>query len=244
MKVNYLTNSIATIVVLFAVVVMGVVGLVAIILHEPPETMTGPRMSTTRSHNREHSVNVRSLPPKSAGTEATSPAYTPNASRASSNSDASRPVRRFNEQQFRDDLIRRQQPQAQEPEGQQSAEETDKHSILLSEATRMIKDGEDLNTPSKYGYLLLHWATSEGDLDVAKLLIENGADVNAHNVDGFTPLMLATQEGETDIAKFLIENGADVNVKDENGETALNMAKERNLPAIVQLLREHGAKDE
>ena len=61
----------------------------------------------------------------------------------------------------------------------------------------------------------LHFAASNGHVDVAKVLIQNGADVNAvHNEVKRTALHHAAEYGHVDVAKVLIQNGADVNAVD------------------------------
>ena len=62
--------------------------------------------------------------------------------------------------------------------------------------------------------------SSNGHVDVVKVLIQNGADVNAVDKDKWTALAQRMQEaGHVDVVKVLIQNGADVNAVDEtNGQ--------------------------
>ena len=69
--------------------------------------------------------------------------------------------------------------------------------------------------------------SSNGHVDVAKVLIQNGADVNAVDWNKWTALHFAAWEGHVDVAKVLIQNGADVNAVDENKFTALHRVAQR-----------------
>ena len=43
----------------------------------------------------------------------------------------------------------------------------------------LLVDGLDVNTQSKDGQTLLHWAAQRGHLDATELLLKNGADPDA-----------------------------------------------------------------
>jgi ankyrin repeat protein len=88
----------------------------------------------------------------------------------------------------------------------------------------------------------LHIASSNGDIEIVKLLIENGADVNKQNKDGTTALYIASQRGDIEIVKLLIQNGADVNKQNKDGKTALYIASKWGYPTIVKLLSDKEAK--
>ena len=86
----------------------------------------------------------------------------------------------------------------------------------------------------------LRLASREGHLEIVKLLIENGANINAKDNDGETALMRASYNGHLEVVKYLIENGADVNIKDNYyGITALDFARDEE---IKEVLRKAGAK--
>ena len=86
----------------------------------------------------------------------------------------------------------------------------------------------------------LRLASREGHLEIVKLLIENGANINAKDNDGETALMGASYNGHLEVVKYLIENGADVNIKDNYyGITALDFARDEE---IKEVLRKAGAK--
>lgn len=79
----------------------------------------------------------------------------------------------------------------------------------------------------------LHWASSFGQNDVAKVLLDLGASVDAANDDGVTPLHEAVKSSNTTIAMLLLENGAnaDAVVGDgrDSGKTALDLVKDEAL---------------
>ena len=91
-------------------------------------------------------------------------------------------------------------------------------------------------------------ASSEGHLEMVKLLVENGADVKAKDKDkdGWTALMWASCKGDLEIVKFLVESGADVNAKCSvykytDGYTALMYASIRGYYEIVEILLDNKA---
>ena len=67
-------------------------------------------------------------------------------------------------------------------------------------------------------------ASTQGFVDVAKLLLHHRADANKPRGDGMTPLLWAAQKGFVDVAKVLLENGADVNRTNAKRQTPLNLA--------------------
>ena len=58
----------------------------------------------------------------------------------------------------------------------------------------------------QFQYVPLHFASSNGHLDIAKFLIEEkGCDPMCRTKKGHAPLHLACQEGHFDLVKYLIE---------------------------------------
>jgi len=93
-------------------------------------------------------------------------------------------------------------------------------------ALMLLKAGADINkgslrSPDIYGgFIPLHTAAFNGNLELTKLLVENGANVNAQ-VDGcrITPLWEAVRKNNLDIIRYLLSVGADrsLTVKWDNG---------------------------
>ncbi|KAN0137681.1 Ankyrin repeat-containing domain protein [Lactarius tabidus] len=90
----------------------------------------------------------------------------------------------------------------------------------------------------------LHFAASEGHLEVARMLLERGADVNSKNDEGLTPLQRASQiqqEGKSDIMRLLLDYGANANVYDKRRNTPLHFAASEGHLEVVRMLLELGA---
>ena len=119
----------------------------------------------------------------------------------------------------------------------------------IEEAKKMIKEANNLNIASELvnkddndGNTPLLWASTDGHLQMAKLLITNGAEVDKVRNDGRTALMSASYYGHLEIVTLLIEHQADVHLKNNGGGTALDWARDGGLPAIEKALRKAGAK--
>jgi ankyrin repeat protein len=69
----------------------------------------------------------------------------------------------------------------------------------------------------------LHWASSKGHLDVARMLVERGADVSARAKDGWTPLHCASYHRHVDVTRMLVEHGADASAQTRDGRTPLQL---------------------
>jgi hypothetical protein len=71
---------------------------------------------------------------------------------------------------------------------------------------------DDINEMDGLGRTCLHYASWEGDCDIARILIESGANVNAREGsygDGKTPLHRAAESGHADMVELLLIHGAD-----------------------------------
>jgi ankyrin repeat protein len=81
----------------------------------------------------------------------------------------------------------------------------------------------------------LHWAASNGYLEVCKLLLENGADVHAWNDHSFRR---AAENGHSEVCRLLLEHGADIHAEDDG---ALRWAALNGHFEICKFLLENGA---
>ncbi|KAJ7595574.1 ankyrin repeat-containing domain protein [Mycena floridula] len=89
---------------------------------------------------------------------------------------------------------------------------------------------------------ILHEACYYGHLEVVKVLVENGEDVNM--LDGWRPALLAAIDGnKKEVAEFLIQSGADVNATGGNPSTPLQLAIQTGHKDIEDILRSHGARE-
>ena len=103
--------------------------------------------------------------------------------------------------------------------------------LTLSE--KLVKKGADVN---KTGWTPLHYAASNGHVEVIKLLLENHAYIDAESPNGSTPLMMASMYGNQQSVKLLLDEGADPLLKNEIGLTALQFAQRAERRDSAELL--------
>lgn len=127
---------------------------------------------------------------------------------------------------------------AADPMPDAAANGAGRRAALTPEAQSKI----DVHARGEQGDTLLHWATFEGNEDMARRLIAAGANPNARVEEGGTPLHLAAYRGHTSIAELLIANGAVVNVKTDAGITPLDWAQRNGHEEMIGLLLANGAK--
>lgn len=78
----------------------------------------------------------------------------------------------------------------------------------------ILSKGVDLNDEKEFGYVPLHIAVQENNMELVKLFLEKGADINA--VDGWKQNCLF-KTYNIEMVKYLIEHGANVNQIDIHG---------------------------
>ncbi len=101
----------------------------------------------------------------------------------------------------------------------------------------------DVNTAQGDGATALHWAASNEDLEMVKLLLASGANVNAATRDNaITPLFMACTSGNAAVVEALLTAGASANSAKTNGTTALMIAAASGSPAAVKALLDHSAE--
>jgi ankyrin repeat protein len=98
--------------------------------------------------------------------------------------------------------------------------------------------------PDDFGSMPLSWASSNGHVEVVRLLLESGADIESPNRVGWTPLNAASYKGHFEVVSLLIENGADITIPSNDSWTPLNLASFNGHTGIVKLLLEQGANFE
>ena len=86
---------------------------------------------------------------------------------------------------------------------------------------KLIQKGADVNKP---GWAPLHYAATNGHLEVMKLLLDEHAYIDAASPNNTTPLMMAARYGTPSAVKLLLEAGADPLLKNDLGLTAIDFA--------------------
>lgn len=113
-------------------------------------------------------------------------------------------------------------------------------------AELLLEANVDVNAKDRAGWTaLIHFASSNGDLELGNALIKAKADINARDKNGATALIVAAVRGNMDFVKALVEAGADLNSKARmTGEpfTALDAAEREGHIEIVEFLKKCGAK--
>jgi len=97
---------------------------------------------------------------------------------------------------------------------------------LLEKHAAAGSDGQEgwIDVASDEGITPLIASSSEGHLDIVKLLIDAGANVNAKDKDDTNSLMAAAARGHNEAVELILKAGANVNELNVDGHTALMFA--------------------
>ena len=91
----------------------------------------------------------------------------------------------------------------------------------LDGVRQLLKGGADVNAAQADGMTALHWAATDDDVDMARVLIYAGADlVSPPRLGGTTPLAIAAKDGAADMVKALLAHHADAGAGNLLGTTA------------------------
>ena len=105
-------------------------------------------------------------------------------------------------------------------------------------ATKLLRDGGDVNATQGDGMTALHWAAERGDARLMSALLVAKPKVSAvTRIGAYTPLHIAAKSGNADVIAALIKAGSDVKATTTGGTTALHLAaKAGNAKAIEALI--------
>ena len=93
----------------------------------------------------------------------------------------------------------------------------------------LLDRGVNPNAKDTSGSSLIHYAVTNNQVDIARLLIDRGADIHAHyGMDGHTVLHLAVLHQDRQMTKLLIDRQAEPNARDNFKLTPLHIAMLRN----------------
>ncbi|XP_071162721.1 uncharacterized protein [Mytilus edulis] len=90
------------------------------------------------------------------------------------------------------------------------------------------------------GKQCLHFAASEGYVEIVSKLLEHEAEVNSKDKNGDTPLHLATKGQHEKVIALLMAFGAKLDEKNKNKHSALYIAVQNKYPRIVDMLLKFG----
>ncbi|MCF8165053.1 MAG: ankyrin repeat domain-containing protein [Rhodoferax sp.] len=78
---------------------------------------------------------------------------------------------------------------------------------------------------NKLGWAPIHYAATNGHLEITQFLMANGAQINALSPSETTPLMMSIGSGNVQLIKYLLDNGADLRMRNHEGYTAIDVAQ-------------------
>lgn len=115
-------------------------------------------------------------------------------------------------------------------------------------ALLLISSGCDLQHADKANYTAMHYAASNGNMEVLKAMIDKGVDPNLPsasgngNAGGVTPLLMAALEGQDAVVHYLVEEQhADVRRAGNAGGTPLMAALHLKHLELAKYLASKGA---
>jgi len=103
----------------------------------------------------------------------------------------------------------------------------------------LLKAGADPLAIDESGWNAMHWAASNGEIEIVKMLSVYKQLINTQTKDGKTPLMIAAEEGHPEVCESLLKDGANPLATDEDGLNAMHFAVTEGDVDIVRLLIAH-----
>jgi ankyrin repeat protein len=90
---------------------------------------------------------------------------------------------------------------------------------------------------NRLGWTPLHYACTNGHVEIATFLLDKGAAVDARSPNETTPLMMAIRAGNIQLARLLLDRGADIRLRNQQGYSAIDAAELFNQEEIQKGLR-------
>jgi uncharacterized protein len=96
-----------------------------------------------------------------------------------------------------------------------------------ADAQALMDAGQDPNLRDRNGFVPLHLAAQEWNVEVAHVLLNGGASVDAVNRFGNSPLFVAvfSSRGRGEMIDLLREFGADPLLENSSGQTPLGLSR-------------------
>lgn len=90
---------------------------------------------------------------------------------------------------------------------------------------------------NRSGWTPLHYACTNGHLEIAQFLLDKGAVVDAPSPNETTPIMMAIRAGNIQLVRLLLDRGADIRIRNQQGYSAIDVAELFNQEEIQKGLR-------
>ncbi len=90
---------------------------------------------------------------------------------------------------------------------------------------------------NRSGWTPLHYACTNGHLNIAEFLLDKGAAVDAPSPNGTTPIMMAIRAGNIQLVRLLLDRGADIRIRNQQDYSAIDVAELFNQEEIQKGLR-------
>lgn len=94
----------------------------------------------------------------------------------------------------------------------------------------------------KDGWSPMHYAATNGHLEIVEYLVSKEADVDIESPNQTTPLMMASRFGHIKVVKFLLDHDADLAKQNQQQMTAIDFAALNNQREIVDGLKSRWKK--
>jgi ankyrin repeat protein len=106
---------------------------------------------------------------------------------------------------------------------------------MLPEVKTLVNQKEV--SVNRSGWTPLHYACTNGHLDIALFLLDKGAAVDAPSPNETTPIMMAIRAGNIQLVRLLLDRGADIRIRNQQGYSAIDVAELFNQEEIQKGLR-------